>query len=120
MGFGAIKTPVEAIKEGEFGCTYSRDICSSVNGKWFKKLWKKTDQLKNIDQKYYCSNYYDASANKYGVECETFLRLQKNKGWINEIYLYGWFHWSNTKTCPKQKKTRLNITNKKVSRTGSV
>ena len=42
MDFGAIKTSVEAIKEGAFGCNYSRDIYSSVNGKWYKKLWKKS------------------------------------------------------------------------------
>ena len=27
------------------------------------------DVLNNIDQKYYCSNYYDFSVNKYGVKC---------------------------------------------------
>ena len=39
MDFGANKTPVEVIKEGAFGGTYSRDIYSSVNGKWYKKSW---------------------------------------------------------------------------------
>ena len=35
-----------------------------------KKSWKVFDQLKNIDQKYYCSDYYDASVKKYGVNVE--------------------------------------------------
>ena len=64
---------------------------SSVNGKWYKKSWEEFDQLKNIDQKYYISVYYDCSVNKYGVKCKTLLRFWKNKGWINEIDPYGWF-----------------------------
>ena len=47
--------------------------------------WKEFDQLKNIDQKYYCSDYYDVSFNEYGVKCRTSLRFSENKGWINEI-----------------------------------
>ena len=47
------------------------------------------DQLKNIDQKYYSSDYYDISVNKYGVECGKWLRFWENKGWINEIDPYG-------------------------------
>ena len=54
MDFGANKTPVEIIKEGAFEGTYFRDIYSDVNWKWYKKSWKDFDQLKNIDQKYYC------------------------------------------------------------------
>ena len=38
------------------------------------------DELKNIDQNYYCSNYYDVSVNKYGVKCRTSLRFWENKG----------------------------------------
>ena len=36
MGFGANKTPIEVIREGAFGGTYFKDICSDVNGKWYK------------------------------------------------------------------------------------
>ena len=57
MDFGANKTPVEVIKEGIFGDTYFRDIYSGVNGQWYKKTWKEFDQLKDVDQKYYCSSY---------------------------------------------------------------
>ena len=32
-----------------------RGIYSSINGKWHNKLSKELDELKNIDQKYYCS-----------------------------------------------------------------
>ena len=46
MDFGANKTPIEIIKEGAFGGTYFRDICSNVTEKWFKKSWKEFNQLK--------------------------------------------------------------------------
>ena len=71
MDFGANITPTEVIEKGAFGETYFRNIYSSVNNKWFKNSWKEFDELKNIDQKYYCSNYYDVSVNKYGVKCGT-------------------------------------------------
>ena len=92
MNFGANKMPVEVIKEGAFGSTYFRDIYSGVNDKWYKMLWKESDHLKDIGQKYYCSSYYDVNVNKYGVKCRK-LRFWENKGWINEIDLYGWFQW---------------------------
>ena len=68
-------------------------MCSCVNEKWYKESWKEFEQLKNIDQKHYCSGYYDISVNKYGVKCGTSLRFWENKGWINEIDPYGWFQW---------------------------
>ena len=40
---------------------------------------ERIDVVKNIDQKYNFSNYYDASVNKYGVKCETSLRFWENK-----------------------------------------
>ena len=49
--------------------------------------------MKDIDQKYYCSSYYDVSVNKYGVKCETSLRFRENIGWNNETDPYGWFQW---------------------------
>ena len=73
--------------------TYCRDIYSGVNGKWYRKSWKQFGELKNIDQKYYCSNYYDVSANKYGVLCRTSLGFWENKGWINHVDPYGWLQW---------------------------
>ena len=51
----------------------------------------KFDQLKNIDQKFYCLEYYDVIVNKYGVKCGTSQRFWENKGWINETDPYGWF-----------------------------
>ena len=71
MDFGANMTPVEVIKKGAFGGTYFKDIYCNVNDKWYKNSWKKFDVLKDIDQKYYCSNHYDVSVNKYGVKCGT-------------------------------------------------
>ena len=93
MDFGANKTPVQVIKEGAFGSTYLRDIYSSVNGQWDKKTWKEFNQLKDIDQKYYCPDYYDVSVNKYVIKCGTSLGFWENKGCINEIDPYGWFQW---------------------------
>ena len=93
MDFGANETLVEVIKEGAFGGTYFRDIYTGINGKWYRKSWKESDVLENIDQKYYCSNYYDVSVNKYGVKCGTSLRFWENKGWINPIDPYGRFQW---------------------------
>ena len=93
MDFGANKTLAEVIKEGAFGGTYFRHIFSGINGKMVQKSWKDFKELKSIDQKYYCSNYYDASVNKYGVKCGTSLRFWKNKGWINPIDPVGWFQW---------------------------
>ena len=58
------KTPVEVIKGGAFGGTYFRDIYSGINSKWYRKPWKEFDNLKNIYQNYYCSNYYDINVNK--------------------------------------------------------
>ena len=90
MDFSTNKTPVEIIKEDAFGGTYFRDIYCDINVKWSKKSWKEFDALKNIDQKYYCSNHYDVSVNEYGVKCGTSLRIWENKGWINPIDPYGW------------------------------
>ena len=62
-----IKKPVELIKEIAFGRTYFRDIYSGINIKWYRKSWKEFDELKNIDQKYHCLDYYDVNVNKYKI-----------------------------------------------------
>ena len=90
--FGANKAPVEVIREGTFGHTHLRDIYPSVNRKWYKKSMKEFDQLKDIDQTFYCLGYY-VSFNKNGVKCGISLRFWENKGWINEIDPYGWLQW---------------------------
>ena len=56
------------IKESAFAGTYFRDIYSGVKSKWYRKSQKKIDELKNIDQNFYCSNYYDVNVNKYKVK----------------------------------------------------
>ena len=53
----------------------------------------KNDQLKDIDQKFYCADYYDVIVNKYGVKCRISLQFWENNGWINEIGRYGQFQW---------------------------
>ena len=57
MNFIPNKTPIEIIKEGAFGCTYFRNIYSSTNEKWYKNSWKEFVHLKNIDAKFYASDY---------------------------------------------------------------
>ena len=69
MNFGTNKTPMVIIKEVAFGGTYFRDIYSGINGKWYRKSSKEFDELKNIDQNHYCSNYYDINVKKYKFKC---------------------------------------------------
>ena len=71
MDFSPNKTPIEVIREGAFGGTYFRDIYSGINEKWYKNSWKEFVQLKNIDAKFYASDYYDVNVNKYDVKCGT-------------------------------------------------
>ena len=84
---------MQIITEGAFGGTYFRDIYSNVNGKWYKNSWKEFNFSKDIDDKYYSSNFYDVKVHKYGVKCGTSLRFWENKGWINGQDPYGWFQW---------------------------
>ena len=69
-----------------------RKLNNSVQ-KWYKSSWKEFDHLKNVDAKFYASDYYDVNVNKYGVKCDTSLRFWENKDWINKIDPYGWFQW---------------------------
>ena len=71
MNFSTNKTPIEIIKEGALGGTYFGDIYSGVNKKWYKNSLKEFVHLKNIDAKFYASNYYDVNVNKYSVKCGT-------------------------------------------------
>ena len=89
MNFSPNKTPIEIIKEHAFSGTYFRDIYSNINEKWYKNSWKEFILLKNIDVKFYASDYYDVNVNKYSVKCGTSLRFWENKGWINKIDPYG-------------------------------
>ena len=56
-----------------------------------RKSWKEFYELKNIDQKFYCLDYYDTTVNKYKVKTGRSSRFWENKGRINEINPYGWF-----------------------------
>ena len=91
MDFSPNKTPIEIIKER--GGTYLRDIYFGIIEKRYKNSWKEFIYLKNIDAKFYASDYYDVNVNKYGVKCGTSLRFWENKGWINKIDPYGCFKW---------------------------
>ena len=73
-------SPVEIIKKGAFGGTYFRDIYSSVNDRFYKNSWKQFKELESIDKKYYVSDLYDVSLNKYGVKYGTSLRFWESKG----------------------------------------
>ena len=87
MNYSPNKTPIEIIKEVAFVGTYIRDIYSNINKKWYKNSWKEFVQLRNIDAKFYASDYYDVNVNKYGVKCGTSLRLWENKGWYFRYWL---------------------------------
>ena len=76
MDFGANKIPIEVIKGRGFGGTYFRYLFWYY---WYRKSWKEFDELKNVDKKYYCLNYYDVTVNKYGVKCGKPLRFWENK-----------------------------------------
>ena len=65
MNFGTNISPVEIIKKGAFSGTYFRDIYSGVNDKFYKICWKEFKEFESIDKKYYCSDFYDVSVNKY-------------------------------------------------------
>ena len=93
MEFRPNISPVDVIKRGAFGGTYFRDIYSSVTDKFYKNSWKEFKELKDIDGKYYCSDFYDVKLNYYGVEVGTSLRFWEKKGWINKIDPYGGFQW---------------------------
>ena len=93
MNFSPNKTPVEVTKEGAFGGTYFRDIYSGINEKWCKNSWKEFVYLKDIDAKFYASDYCGVNVNKYGVKCGASIRFWENKGWINKINPDGWFQW---------------------------
>ena len=84
MDFSPNKTPIEIIKEGAFGGTYFRDIYSGINEKWYKNSWKEFVQLRNIDAKFYASDYYDMNVNKYSVTSRTSLRFWENNGWLTK------------------------------------
>ena len=91
MEFSPNISPVDVIKKGAFGGAYFRDIYSSVTDKFYKNSWREFEELKSINGKYYCSDFYDVGLNYYGVEVGTSLRFWEKKGWINEIDPYGWF-----------------------------
>ena len=93
MEFSPNISPVDVIKKGAFGGAYFRDIYSSVTDKFYKNSWREFEELKSINGKYYCSDFYDVGLNYYGVEVGTSLRFWEKKGWINEIDPYGWFQW---------------------------
>ena len=91
--FGANKTAVDVIKESAVRRIFFSDIYSGVIGKLYRKTWEEIDELKNIDQRYYCSKYYDVDINRYGFKCGISLRFWENKRWINSIDPYGCFQW---------------------------
>ena len=120
MNFNLNKTPIEIIKEDAFGGTYFRDIYSGINEKWYKNSWKEFDQLKNIDAKFYASDYYDKNFNKYKVTTARSLRFWENKGWINKIdpwfqgFQWHFRYWLGRRS--KDDKRQINRWKKIVSR----
>ena len=78
-GFKPDISPLDVIKKGAFGGTYFRNIYSNVNNKFCKNTWKEFKELKDIDKKYYCSDFYDVNLNYYKVKVGTSLRFWENK-----------------------------------------
>ena len=56
-----------------------------------KNREKKIDQFKNIDQRFYFSDFYDVSVNKHAVKCRTSSIFWENKDWIDKIDPYSCF-----------------------------
>ena len=48
MNFCANKTSTEVIKKEVFGGAYFRYVYFSVNGRWYRKLWKAFNELKKM------------------------------------------------------------------------
>ena len=57
------------------------------------KSHKEFDDLKKIKQKFYCSDYFDASVNKYGVKCGISLTFCEDNGLVNSKDSYGSLQW---------------------------
>ena len=57
------------------------------------KSQKEFDDLKKIKQKFYCSDYFDASVNKYGVKCGISLTFCEDNGLVNSKDSYGSLQW---------------------------
>ena len=93
MKFGGNKRLLKELEKVRLEVLILETFILVLMGSGIKNSWKEFDHLKNIDQKYYCSDYYDVSVDKYGANCGTLLRDWKNKGQINEIDPYGWFQW---------------------------
>ena len=68
MKFNPNKTPVETIKEGAFGGTYFRENYSGINIFRYRNSLKELHEIKNIDKKFYSSDYYDFKFIKYKVK----------------------------------------------------
>ena len=60
---------------------------------FIKIVGREFKELKNIDKRYYSSNFYDVDLNYYGVEVGSSLRFWEEKGLIKKIDPYGWFQW---------------------------
>ena len=82
---------LKSLKKGAFGVTYFRDIYSGVNDKFYKTSWEELKELKCIDKRYYSSDFYDVSVNKYSVKCGTSLRFLggKKAGLMELIHMVG-------------------------------
>ena len=92
INFGTNKTPAEVIKEGKFGGTYFRYIYSGANETLYRNSRKEFDELRDIDQKCFCSI---GQINMILVLINMVSNVQhhegfgKNNGWINSTDPYG-------------------------------
>ena len=90
MDFNPSKIPAEILMEGSFETCF-KNIYSNVTNKWYNDSWKQSSGIKDgFDPKFFNSTFYDMSINKYGVACDTSLRLWEDNGQIGSIAPYGW------------------------------
>ena len=73
--FQSKKNTHRKIKRSCFGGTCFRNIWSNINKKWYRNSLKEFIHLKNINPKFYATDYYDISVNIYGVKCRALLRF---------------------------------------------
>ena len=84
------KTTIDVIRKGAFGGTDFRDIYSGINEKWHKHSWKEFVQIKNIDAKFYASDYFNVNVNKYVVSSGTSTKFWEIRaGLMKEILMVG-------------------------------
>ena len=86
-------SPEEVLQAGAFGGGYYRPIDSGVTGTHLSGQHKEFEWASRVPESKLTKCNYDASVNKYGVNCGADLQQWEEKGWMSELDPYGWFQW---------------------------